>query len=83
MKEIYNLNEFKRGDFYSLSNKIVVNQTIHKKDFSECSIRHVNFSNCIFDWTNFPFTKCKDLTFESCIFQNVNFKKSELENFIF
>jgi hypothetical protein len=39
MKEIYRLSEFERGDFYSLSNKIVLNETIRKKDFSECSIR--------------------------------------------
>ena len=82
MKEIYRLSEFERGDFYFLSNKIVLNQTIHQKDFSEFSIRQVNFSNCIFDWTSFPCTKCEDLTFEGCILQNASFKKSELENFI-
>ena len=83
MKEFCRLSEFERGDFYSLSNKIVLNQTINKKDFSECSIRQVKFSNCIFDWTSFPCTKCEDLTFERCILQNASFKKSELENFIF
>ena len=37
MKEIYNLSEFKQGDFYSssISNKIILNQTIFQKDFSE------------------------------------------------
>ena len=83
MKEFCRLSEFERGDFYSLSNKIVLNQTIHKKDFSEFFIRQVNFSNCIFDWTSFPCTKCEDLTFERCILQNASFKKSELENCIF
>ena len=53
MKEFYNLSEFKRGDFYLLSNKIILNQTIRQKDFSECSIHRVNFSNCIFDWDSF------------------------------
>ena len=83
MKEIYRLSEFERGDFYSLSNKIVLNQIIHQKDFSECNIRQVDFSNCIFDGTCFPWTKCEDLTFERCILKNASFKKSELENFIF
>jgi uncharacterized protein YjbI with pentapeptide repeats len=83
MKEIYKLSEFERGDFYPFSNKIILNETIRQKDFSEYSMRQVDFSNCIFDCTSFPSTKCEDLTFESCIFQNVGFKDSELENFIF
>ena len=49
MKEFYKLSEFERGDFYYFSNKIVLNQTIHQKDFSKCSIHQINFSNCIFD----------------------------------
>ena len=80
MKKSYRLNEFERGDFYSLSNKIVLNQTIHQKDFSICQ---VNFSNCIFESNSFPCTKCENLTFERCSLQNASFKKSELENFIF
>jgi uncharacterized protein YjbI with pentapeptide repeats len=76
MKEIHNLSAFKRGDFYLSSNKIVLNQTICEKDFSECAIHQVNFSNCIFDRNSFLCTMCENLTFESCVFQNVNFKKS-------
>ena len=83
MKEIYRLNEYKHGDFYRLSNKIVLDQIIYQKDFSECSIHQVNFSNCIFTWTSFPCTKCEDLTFEQCILKNTHFTDSELENFIF
>ena len=83
MKEIYRLSEFQLGDFYFLSNKIVLNQIIRQKDFSECYIRQVNFSNCIFDWTSFPGTNCEDLTFERCILKNASFKKSELDNCIF
>jgi uncharacterized protein YjbI with pentapeptide repeats len=66
MKEIYNLSAFKRGDFYLLSNKIVLNQTICEKDFSECAIRQVNFSNCIFDRTSFLCTMCENFTFQNC-----------------
>jgi len=34
MKEIYKLNKFEQKDFYFLSNKIVLNEIVHKKDFS-------------------------------------------------
>ena len=78
LSDLKRLNDFQRNDVYFVSNK-----TIHKKDFSECSIRQVNFSNCIFNWTGFPCTKCEDLTFENCILQNTHFTDSELGNFIF
>ena len=75
MKEIYKLSEFEHGDFYVLSNKIVSDEIIRKKNFSECSIRQVDFSNCTFDSTSFPCSKCEYLTFKNCIFQSVNFRK--------
>ena len=82
-EKIYRLSEFEQGDFYFLSNKIVLNQATRQKVFSECFIRQVNFLNYIFNWTSFPYTKCKNLTFEDFILQNANSKKSELENYIF
>jgi len=63
LKEIYNLSEFEQGDFYLLLNKIVLNETIRQRDFSECSVCQVNFSNCIFDLTSFLSTKCENFIF--------------------
>lgn len=83
MQQHYNLTKFKRGDFYRLSNKIILNQTICQKDFSECSILQTNFLNCIFDSVGFPCTNCESLTFENCTLTSISFKKSELEAFRF
>lgn len=46
MNNVLNLSQFKRGDFYSFSNKTISNETINNKDFSEFFIRHANFLDC-------------------------------------
>ena len=66
MKEIYKLIEFEQRDCY-----IFLDEILHKKDFS----------NYIFDYTSFSYTKYKNLTFDEYIFQNASFKKSKF--FIF
>ena len=84
MKEIYRLNDLKRlSDFQRNDVYFISNKTIDKKAFPECSIRQVNFSNCIFAWTSFACTQCADLIFENCILHNTHFLDSELDNFIF
>ena len=81
MKEFFQLKNFRRGKFYKLSEKIIFNQTIRNKDFSEFSLSQIDFINCELDSTSFPCTKCKNLYFKNCVLRNMSFKKSELENF--
>ena len=80
MKEFFQFNNLKRGKFYQLSEKIIFNQRIRNKDFSECSFSKIDFINCELDSTSFPI-KCENLYFKNCVLREITFRKSDLEDF--
>ena len=77
------LTNFRRGDWYAISRKIVLNQIIENKDFSGLSFRHVKFFNCSFKSISFAASRSYSLTFCNCQFCNVSFAKTELINITF
>lgn len=83
MKNIINLSEFKRESYSSLSYKIILNQIIAKKDFSEFNIQNLYFSKCIFNSVNLEASYCNNLFFNNCVFYNVDFNESKLITFTF
>lgn len=78
-----NLSNFKRGDFSHISRKIVLNEIIKNKNFSEFYLRNVKFFNCNFQNVGFGASRGHSLTFCNCQFNNVNFSKAEFIDIIF
>ena len=59
--------------------KIILDEIILDKDFSECRVKHVDFWNSLFQSVSFHASICQFLTFENCNLQAVTFRKADLE----
>ena len=71
-----NLIHFKRGDFYTISHKIVLNEIIQNKDFSEFDFKRVKFFNWSFKDISFIASEGFRLNVYNCQFNNVSFLKT-------
>ena len=76
--KLQNLSNFERGDFYSVSNKLVLWQMIDEKDLSEFSFQNVKFFNCNFRNVAFTASEAYSLIFCNCRFNQVSFSKTNL-----
>ena len=73
-----NLSNHQPDEFYVVAHKMVLNETIEKKDFSTFYFKSTRFFNCNFKNIGFASTRCNYLTFYNCQFNNVTFAKAEL-----
>ena len=78
-----NLSNFKRGDFYAIFRKIILNEGIERKDFLEFWFSHVKFFNCSFRNVTFSASQGYSLKFTNCQLSYAIFLKTDLTNIIF
>lgn len=73
-----NLSQFERGDFYGVSRKIVLNEIIKGKDFSEFYLKKVKSFNCSLKSVSFRLSEADSLTFCNCQLINCWFGSADL-----
>lgn len=78
-----NLSNFKRGEGYRFSRKIVLNQIIQDKNFTELIFVHVKFFNSSFKSISFDASEQYSLKFSNCQLNNIRFNAADLMNFEF
>jgi uncharacterized protein YjbI with pentapeptide repeats len=83
MRKRITTTNLENRQFDPYAEKLILNETIRDKDFTEYSFRRLKFSNCIIESTGFGCSNSENLEFQNCFLRHVKFSKSELEMFTF
>lgn len=66
MKKIITARNLKNRGFDPYVEKVILNQTIREKDFSDVFLYRLEFSNCLIEFTSFLWTNVQSKNKSRC-----------------